>query len=90
VIPLFGFLEGDTLGLLILAGERDSMGELAQKLQEAAAVRVAPGAEVRVVVRGEPIDARVTVTACGLGALDRFDVVHRDDGSASRSVGVRR
>jgi hypothetical protein len=74
MIPLFGFLAGDTLGLLVLAGERDSMGELADKLQKAASVRVAPREKVRVVLFGEPIDSRITVASSGLSALDRFDV----------------
>jgi hypothetical protein len=74
VIPLFGFLEGDTLGLLVLAEEDDTMAVLADKLQKAAFVRVAPRARVRVVVEGVPVDPRMTVATSGLSALDRFDV----------------
>ncbi|HEY2728609.1 MAG TPA: toluene-4-monooxygenase system B family protein [Polyangia bacterium] len=74
MIPLYGFLEGDTLGLLVLVGEQDTAAELARKLQDAAALRVAPAAHVRVWVRGEPIAPAVTVSAAGLQALDRFDV----------------
>ncbi len=74
MIPLFGFLEGDTLGLLVLADEDDTMVDLADKLQKAAFVRVAPRASVRVVVDGRPLNPRLTVAASGLAALDRFDV----------------
>jgi Toluene-4-monooxygenase system protein B (TmoB) len=74
VIPLFGFLEGDTLGLLVLAEEEDTMAVLADKLQKAAFVRVAPRPRVRVVVEGVPMDPRMTVATSGLSALDRFDV----------------
>jgi hypothetical protein len=74
VIPLYGFLEGDTLGLLVLAHEHDTAAELARKLQEAAALRVAPAGGARVWVYGEPLEASVTVAAAGLRALDRFDV----------------
>jgi hypothetical protein len=72
--PLYGFLEGDTIGLLILAAETDSMAELAAKLQAAAAVRVAPSGPVHVEVRGARVADSVTVTGARLGALDRFDV----------------
>jgi hypothetical protein len=36
-IPLYGFLQDDTVGLLILAEEGDTLQALAQKLQDAAA-----------------------------------------------------
>jgi hypothetical protein len=74
VIPLYGFLEGDTLGLLVLAHERDTAADLARKLQEAAAPRVRPADGARVWVRGEPIDSSLTIALAGLEALDRFDV----------------
>lgn len=40
-IPLYGFLQGDTVGLLILAEEADTLHTLARKLQDAASLRVA-------------------------------------------------
>ena len=40
-IPLYGFLEGDTVGLLMLAEEGDTVLALARKLQDAASIRVA-------------------------------------------------
>jgi hypothetical protein len=79
VIPLYGFLEGDTLGLLILADERGSTAELARSLQDAASLRVAARPHLAVWVRGARVDPRTTVHAAGLRALDRFDV--RDDGA---------
>ena len=39
-IPVYGFLEGDTLGLLVLAEEGETVLELARKLQDAASIRV--------------------------------------------------
>jgi hypothetical protein len=85
VIPLYGFLEGDTLGLLVLASLDDTAATLARKLQEAAALRVAPVEGARVWVRGEPLEPSATVAAAGLQALDRFDV----RGGAGRGVGAR-
>jgi len=74
MIPLYGFLEGDTLGLLVLAGEQDTAAELARKLQDAAALRVARADRVHVWARGERLAGNVTIAAAGLQALDRFDV----------------
>ena len=58
----------------MLALEQDTAAELARKLTEAAALRVAPAAGARVWVRGRPLGPNVTVAAAGLQALDRIDV----------------
>jgi hypothetical protein len=75
MIPLYGFLQGDTIGLLILAQPGDTMAVLADKLQDSAAVRV-PRRE-RMVVRWKEriLDGRLTVAQAGLTPLDRFDLV---------------
>jgi hypothetical protein len=75
VIPLLGFLEGDSLGLLVLAEETDTMRELAVKLQQSARPRVAAAPRVKVMFKGRDVESSVTVAQAGLEALDRFDVV---------------
>jgi len=40
VIPLYGFLEGDSLGLLVLASEDETVESLGRKLERSAALRV--------------------------------------------------
>jgi hypothetical protein len=76
MIPLYAFLQGDTLGLLILAEEEETVASLARKVVAAATVRVAPPKGDLVVMRDDrALDARVTVTAAGLEALDRIDVL---------------
>ncbi|HVX93283.1 MAG TPA: toluene-4-monooxygenase system B family protein [Polyangia bacterium] len=74
MIPLYGFLEGDTLGLLVLAREDQTLASLARALQDAGALRVAPADGARVWVRGEALESSSTVAAAGLQPLDRFDV----------------
>jgi Toluene-4-monooxygenase system protein B (TmoB) len=74
-IPLYGFLQGDTIGLLILAEERDTLEVVAQKLQDAASLRVACRERVLVIYNGKTIDRTMTVAEAGLNALDRFDVI---------------
>jgi hypothetical protein len=78
VIPLYGFLAGDVIGVLVLADERDTMAALIDRLQEAASVRVAPrpAAELAVTLAdGRPLPASAHLDEVGLQALDRFDVV---------------
>lgn len=73
-IPLYGFLQGDTIGLLILAEEDDTLQALAQKLQDAASLRVAHRHQVQVVSNHKIMDPAMTVAQAGLQPLDRFDV----------------
>jgi hypothetical protein len=76
-IPLYGFLEGDTLGLLMLAEEGETVLDLARKLQDAASLRVARNDKIDFVYNGKAIDPGLTVVQAGLQALDRFDVIGR-------------
>jgi 16S rRNA U516 pseudouridylate synthase RsuA-like enzyme len=74
-VPLYGFLQGDTVGLLILADDGDTLEALARKLQAAASLRVAVRDPVRVVYKDNTMDQTMTVAQAGLQALDRFDVL---------------
>jgi hypothetical protein len=73
-LPLYGFLEGDTVGLLIVTDENESIASLVRKLQEAGNIRVIPRAEVQLVYQGRVIDPALTVSEAGFTALERFDV----------------
>ena len=74
-IPLYGFLQGDTVGLLILADDGETLEALARKLQAAASLRVAARDPVRVVYNDKTMDPTLTVAQAGLQAFDRFDVL---------------
>lgn len=73
-IPLYGFLEGDILGLIVLAEENDTVVDVARKLQDAASMRVTPRDHMEFVYEGKTINPDLTVTQAALQALDRFDV----------------
>ena len=75
LVPLYGFLEGDTLGVVLLVDDRDTIEHVAATLQRATAMRVAPRDNVTVLARGKPLDPRTTVAAAGLTMFDRIDVV---------------
>jgi hypothetical protein len=74
-IPLYGFLQGDTVGLLILADEGETVQSLARKLQDAGSLRVAFRAHVHLIYNDRAMDPALTVAQAGLQALDRFDVI---------------
>ena len=78
LVPLYGFVAGDTLGVLVLVQDHETVADLAERLQQAAAVRVAPRSRVSVFSRGTRLDLRATVAHAGLTALDRVDLVSED------------
>jgi hypothetical protein len=75
LVPLYGLLQGDTLGLVVLVQDHELVSEVAARLQEAATMRVIPGANAAVYCRGKQLDLALTVAAAGLTALDRIDVI---------------
>jgi hypothetical protein len=74
-IPLYGFLQGDTVGLLILADEGETLQSLAQKLQDAASLRVAGRDRVQLIHNDKAMDPDLTIAQAEFQALDRFDVI---------------
>ena len=75
LVPLYGFLQGDTVGLLVLVHDTDTVAEIGRKLQQAAAVRVAPKPRAHVAHGGRVLAPELTVAQAGLSALDRVDVI---------------
>lgn len=79
-IPLYAFVRGDTLGLVVLAPEGELVAELARRLARAAASRVAPAQGLRVLHRGKLLRGELSLSDAGVRALDRVDLVPEDDG----------
>jgi hypothetical protein len=81
VMPLYGFVQGDTMGLVVLARPSDTARDLAARLAEAAAVRVAPRVAPmesgRIMFRDKILDPKATLRGEGIGPLDRVDLVWR-------------
>lgn len=75
LVPLYGFLRGDTLGLVVLVHDHQRVHELAASLQQAATCRVAPRGRARVFFGARELDPEATIAESGLAALDRVDVV---------------
>jgi len=79
LLPLYGFLAGDTLGVLVLVHDHDRVRTIAKQLQLAACVRVAPRAHAQVYFRGRRLDPELTLSEAGLAPLDRIDVIPEGD-----------
>ena len=79
LVPLYGFLAGDTLGLVVLVHDDERVHAIAKKLQLAACVRVTPRANAQVYLRGQRLDPELTVSEAGLAPLDRVDVVPEEE-----------
>jgi len=77
VIPVYGFLEGDTIGLLILADEQELLAVTAAKLQAAARLRARLDGPLALFVNGHAVELEATVQQAGIKALDRLDVRRR-------------
>jgi hypothetical protein len=78
LVPLYGFLKGDTVGLVVLVHHDHKVGQIASSLQQAATCRVAPRPAAGVYFQGKRLDPDLTVADAGLQALDRVDVVPED------------
>lgn len=74
-IPLYAFVHGDTLGLVVLAPDDESVDELAARLARAAAPRVELAGRLRVLHRGKALCGEHTLNEAGIRALDRVDLV---------------
>jgi len=74
MIPLYAFLEGDTIGLLLLAYPQETADQLQKKLFSMARTRVQPNGEYFVLFHGKVMDRNQTVAGLGLSALDRIDI----------------
>ena len=73
-LPLYGFMEGDTIGLLIVADERESVRSLAEKLRDAASLRVDGSCDMELVYRGIVLDPDNTLAQADFQPLQRFDL----------------
>jgi hypothetical protein len=86
-LPLYGFMEGDTIGVLILGDEQESVESLAQKLRDAASLRVDPNGEMELVYQGTVLDPAITLGEAKFAPLQRFDLRRKYGVSESGNAG---
>jgi hypothetical protein len=79
LIPLYGFVRGDTLGVLVLAHDEDTVSALGALLQQAVCMRVSPSKRVSVYHDGVLLAPHLTLAQVGLSALERVDLVQEPE-----------
>lgn len=75
LVPVHGFIRGDTVGLLVLVHDTDTIAALARTLMDAAVVRLPPAPRARVYHGQVELSPEHTVARAGLTALERVDLV---------------
>ena len=81
LVPIYGFVRGDTLGVLVLMRSTDTVAQLAAALKEAA-VRAGDALSTRVaciVAAPRALAPEQTLSAAGLTPLVRVDLVPEAD-----------
>jgi hypothetical protein len=74
-IPVYGWVQGDSVVVVVLAREEQTVAELSEQLCQAASVRVVAGPSRYAVKGGQRLDPQAQLGAAGIDALDRVDVL---------------
>lgn len=77
MIPIYGFLAADTIGLLIMAYPTDTMQDLINKVQKSASIRVKPQLEMNLIYNHQIRALHSTVQEINMQPLEHFFVVNR-------------
>jgi len=77
LVPLYGFVEGDTIGLLVLAHDDMPISQVAKKLLTAASLRVQRKDAYDLFRDGKRLPPDASVAELCLGALCRIDLRFR-------------
>jgi hypothetical protein len=78
LVPLYGFVEGDTMGILVLAHHDMTMRQIAELLRDSVRVRVPVAATQWQLHVGDcAVNEALTVADLGLEPLARIDLRQR-------------
>jgi hypothetical protein len=75
VLPLYAFVQGDTMGLVVLGRLDGTVADLGENLLRAAGVRVKRRGPFKVLSDGRSLDLCATLRTQGMQLLDRVDLV---------------
>lgn len=81
VLPLYGFVEGDTMGIVVLGRLDGTVAELGDNLLRAVGVRIARRGGYRIVAGDRRLDPAAPLRNQGMAPLDRVDLLW-DEGAA--------
>lgn len=74
LVPLYGFVEGDSLGILVLSHSDMTASAVVTRLTDAASVRVDPKGPWALFAKGRELELEKTVEQLELDAFERIDL----------------
>jgi hypothetical protein len=75
VLPLYAFVQGDTMGVVVLGRLDGTVADLAANMLRAAAVRVKDRGPFSVMAGERRLELDATLETVGMRLLDRVDLV---------------
>lgn len=75
LVPLYGFVAGDSMGVVVLVQDQDTIARVGQVLCAACEVRVRLPERFVVLKDGVKLELTASVAEAGLEALDRIDLM---------------
>jgi hypothetical protein len=81
VLPLYGFVQGDTMGVVVLGRLDGTVAELGANLLRAVGVRVDRSGSYQLRAGARRLDPEAALRTVAIEPLDRIDLVW-DEGSA--------
>lgn len=88
-IPLYAFVQGDTMGVVVLGRLDGTIAELGDNVLRAVGVRVAPRGPYQLFAGERRLQSGATLEACALLPLDRVDLVWSEPAPGSGPGGPR-
>lgn len=75
VMPLYAFVQGDTMGVVVLGRLEGTVKELGENLLRATGVRVTRRGPFRILSGDRPLDLAAPLRTLPMRPLDRVDLV---------------
>jgi hypothetical protein len=73
LVPVYGFTQGDSMGVVVLAQDTDTVEHLGVLLAQACEMRVGMS-HAAIWVNGKQVDPTITLAEAGIDALCRVDL----------------
>lgn len=86
MIPLYSFLNGDSLCVLLFAYDQDTMADLIAKAQAASQLRVKAQSGLQLIYNGKKMANSVTVAEVGFRPLDIIKIQPGLENDLSKSL----
>ncbi len=74
VIPLYAFVQGDTMGVVVLGRPEETVRDLGENLLRATGVRVQRRGSFRIISGSQSLDLTAPLLTLGMRPLDRIDL----------------